>query len=82
MIEQDQTLERAISHLKDLIKENPDWSFRFCVGRISKMHDLDIGLIMSEFAKRKRKNKSKQKKEKSKRGKDDYPADTPWWVKY
>jgi len=76
---------QAIKHFYQLRRDNPDWPYNYCLAKVANLHKLDIGLVASSVAKnrmKKPKRITKKSKIKVKRGKDDYPENTPWWVKY
>lgn len=72
-------IDKAVDKVNLLSKENKDWPYGFCVGRVSKDWNLEYSYLMSECGKRRRKSGLRRKKFKSPQ--EAYGSKDPYWLR-
>jgi len=67
----------AVKEVKRVLRENPDWSFRYCIQNVARRYQVDYGALMSAVGTSTRGKIRKRIERKLKQ-----PEGIPWWQNY
>ena len=76
----EENVKLAVEHLREMLRNNRDWSFNYCLRFVANQWRIDIGYLRSQYNTMKT-PKTLEVKKKHKSPDRAYGGEKPYWLK-